>query len=78
MRRFSGSKLLVATHNRGKLEEITDMLGDFSIAVVGADELGLPEPEETGTTFAANARIKAHAAANIHRAAGSGTALAET
>ena len=63
MRSFSGSKLLVATHNQGKLEEIADMLDDYGIAVVGAAELDLPEPEETGTTFVENARIKAHAAA---------------
>ena len=63
MRKFSGSKLLVATHNRGKLEEIADMLKDYGIAVVGAAELDLPEPDETGTTFVENARIKAHAAA---------------
>ena len=63
MRKFSGSKLLVATHNQGKLEEIADMLKDHGIAVVGAAELRLPEPEETGTTFVENARIKAHAAA---------------
>ena len=63
MRRFFDSKLLVATHNRGKLEEIADLLSEFGLSVVGAEELGLPEPEETGTTFAANARIKAHAAA---------------
>ena len=63
MRKFSGSKLLVATHNQGKLEEIADMLKDYGIAVVGAAELDLPEPEETGTTFVENARIKAHAAA---------------
>lgn len=67
MRRFDGRRLLVATHNRGKLEEIADLLGEFDIEVVGAAEMGLPEPEETGTTFVENARIKAHAAA---RAAG--------
>ena len=63
MRRFCGSRLLVATHNAGKLEEIADLLRDHEISVVGAAELGLPEPEETGTTFIENARIKAHAAA---------------
>lgn len=63
MRRFSDKTLLVATHNAGKLEEISDLLSDFGIDVVGAAEKGLPEPEETGTTFVENARIKAHAAA---------------
>lgn len=63
MRKFTGDTLLVATHNAGKLEEIADLLGDHGIAIKGAKELGLPEPEETGTTFVENARIKAHAAA---------------
>ncbi len=62
MRRFDGSTLLVATHNAGKLSEIGMMLEPFSISVVGAAEKGLPEPDETGTTFVENARIKAHAA----------------
>ncbi|MCA0995379.1 RdgB/HAM1 family non-canonical purine NTP pyrophosphatase [Alloyangia pacifica] len=62
-RKFTDKKLLVATHNAGKLEEITDLLKPFGIEVVGAKELDLPEPEETGTTFVENARIKAHAAA---------------
>lgn len=62
MRKFAGSRLLVATHNQGKLEEIADLLGDFGISVVGAGEMGLPEPAETGTTFVENARLKAHAA----------------
>lgn len=62
MRLFSDKTLLVATHNSGKLEEISDLLADFGINVVGAAEKGLPEPEETGTTFVENARIKAHAA----------------
>ncbi|MCR9124998.1 MAG: RdgB/HAM1 family non-canonical purine NTP pyrophosphatase [Rhodobacteraceae bacterium] len=62
-RRFTGDKLLVATHNAGKLEEIAALLAPFSVSVVGAAELNLPEPEETETTFAGNARIKAHAAA---------------
>lgn len=63
MRRFSGDRLLVATHNAGKLAEITALLAPHGIAVVGAKELDLPEPAETETTFAGNARIKAHAAA---------------
>lgn len=64
MRKFAGNKLLVATHNRGKLDEISAMLAPFGIAVVSAGELGLPEPAETETTFIGNARIKAHAAAS--------------
>ncbi|MGL5009983.1 MAG: non-canonical purine NTP pyrophosphatase, partial [Paracoccaceae bacterium] len=63
MRRFSGGRLLVATHNRGKLEEISALLEPFSVEVISAGALGLAEPEETETTFAGNARIKAHAGA---------------
>jgi len=63
MRKFSGDTLLVATHNAGKVEEIADLLRDFGIKVISAGSLGLPEPEETETTFVGNARIKAHAAA---------------
>lgn len=62
-RTFAGSRLLVATHNQGKLAEFRALLGPRGIEVVGAGELGLVEPEETGTTFAANARLKAEAAA---------------
>lgn len=63
MRKFSGKKLLVATHNRGKLEEIAALLLPYGIVCVSAAEMGLPEPAETETTFVGNARIKAHAAA---------------
>jgi len=62
-RRFTESKLVIATHNPGKLREIGDQLAPFGVAVVSAGELGLPEPEETGTTFLANAELKARAAA---------------
>ena len=63
-RKFAGGKLVLATHNRGKLEEIADLLGPYGVSVVSAGELGLPEPAETETTFVGNARIKAHAAAS--------------
>lgn len=63
MRKLEGSKLLVATHNKGKLEEIADLLTPYGVSCIGAAEMDLPEPEETGTTFVENARIKAHAAA---------------
>ena len=56
-------RLIIATHNPGKLAEMRELLGQFGIAAVSAGELGLPEPEETGTTFRDNARIKAVAAA---------------
>lgn len=63
MRKFTEQKLVVATHNQGKLEEIAKLLEPFGIEVVSAGALDLPEPEETETTFIGNARIKAHAAA---------------
>ncbi|QCO55803.1 RdgB/HAM1 family non-canonical purine NTP pyrophosphatase [Pseudorhodobacter turbinis] len=63
MRKFTEQKLLVATHNAGKLVEIADLLKQFNIEVVSAGALGLPEPEETEDNFVGNARIKAHSAA---------------
>ena len=63
-RKFDGDTLLVATHNKGKLEEMAHLLTPFGVKVVGAGEMNLPEPEETEDTFVGNARIKAHAAAN--------------
>ncbi|MHA6346046.1 RdgB/HAM1 family non-canonical purine NTP pyrophosphatase [Roseivivax sp. CAU 1761] len=62
-RRLTGDRLLVATHNSGKLEEIAALLEPYGIAVSGGAEMDLPEPAETGTRFVENARIKAHAAA---------------
>ncbi len=62
-RKFDGDRLLVATHNKGKLEEVAHLLEPFGVSVVGAGEMDLPEPEETEDTFVGNARIKAHAAA---------------
>jgi XTP/dITP diphosphohydrolase len=56
--------IVIATHNPGKLAEMRELLAPFGIAAQSAGELGLAEPDETGTTFAANARIKAKAAAN--------------
>jgi XTP/dITP diphosphohydrolase len=61
-RRFTGSKLLVATHNRGKAAEIRAMLAPFSVDIVSAADLGLPAPAETGKTFEENATLKALAA----------------
>jgi XTP/dITP diphosphohydrolase len=63
MRKFSGDRLLVASHNRGKIEEIAHLLEPFGIAVTSAKEMGLAEPAETEDSFVGNARIKAHAAA---------------
>ncbi|MEM1298887.1 MAG: RdgB/HAM1 family non-canonical purine NTP pyrophosphatase [Pseudomonadota bacterium] len=62
MRRFTGQKLVVASHNEGKVSEIRALLEPYGIETVSAGELALPEPEETETTFAGNAAIKAHAA----------------
>lgn len=59
----AGQKLVIASHNSGKVVEIRALLEPFPVQVVGAAELGLPEPEETGETFAENASIKAEAAA---------------
>jgi len=58
-----GGRLVIATHNPGKLAEMRELLAIYGIVAVSAGELGLPEPEETGTTFRANARLKAEAAA---------------
>ena len=63
MRKFCGTDLLIATHNRGKFEEVSELLGAHGIGAFSAAELNLPAPEETGATFVENARIKAHAAA---------------
>jgi XTP/dITP diphosphohydrolase len=63
-RKFTGDRLVIATHNRGKRTEIAALLAPFKVDVIGAVELGLPEPEETGATFEANAALKALAAAN--------------
>lgn len=63
MRRFSGNRLLVATHNTGKLAEMEALLAPLGITCIGAGEMNLPEPVETESTFVGNARIKAHAAA---------------
>ena len=60
-------RLVIATHNAGKLQEFRDLLEPFGLDVLSAGELELPEPEETGSTFVENAEIKAAAAA---RAAG--------
>jgi XTP/dITP diphosphohydrolase len=61
-RRITG-RLVIATHNPGKLAEMRELLAPYGIAAISAGELGLAEPDETGTTFRDNARIKAQAAA---------------
>src|ERR1700748_3000429 len=61
-RRITG-QLVIATHNPGKLAEMRELLSPHGVTAISAAELGLPEPEETGDSFMANARIKAVAAA---------------
>ncbi len=62
-RTFGGGKLVVASHNPGKVREIGELLAPFNADVISAGELKLLEPEETGETFVANAKLKALAAA---------------
>lgn len=62
MRKLGSEKLVIATHNAGKLKEISALLAPFGIECISAGALGLPEPAETGTTFVENALIKARAA----------------
>ncbi|MRX49874.1 RdgB/HAM1 family non-canonical purine NTP pyrophosphatase [Paracoccus sp. S-4012] len=62
MRRFTGNKLLVATHNAGKMEELRALFAPHGVELVSAGEMGLAEPAETEDTFLGNARIKARAA----------------
>jgi len=62
-RHFSEPKLVIASHNAGKVREIGALLAPFDTDVVSAGELDIVEPEETGTTFIANASLKAHASA---------------
>ncbi len=64
-RKLTGGKLVIATHNAGKLREMRQLLRRFAITAVSAAELALPEPEETGSTFLANAELKALAAAKL-------------
>lgn len=62
-RKLTEPKLVVASHNAGKVREINDLVVHFGIETTSASEIDLPEPEETGTTFEENARLKALAAA---------------
>ncbi|MEO1313157.1 MAG: non-canonical purine NTP pyrophosphatase [Pseudomonadota bacterium] len=59
-RRFDGDKLVLASHNAGKLREIRSLLGPYGLQVLSAADFGLEEPEETEDSFAGNARLKAH------------------
>jgi XTP/dITP diphosphohydrolase len=60
---FSGDRLVIASHNPGKVEEIAALLAPFAVETIAAGSLGIPEPEETGDSFEANAALKARAAA---------------
>src|SRR5437016_3664140 len=62
-RPFTDDRLVIASHNQGKVEEISALLMPFRIAALAAASLGIPEPEETGDSFEANAALKAGAAA---------------
>lgn len=61
-RKLTPGRLIIATHNKGKLAEIDALLAPYGMTTEAAGDLGLPEPEETGTSFAENALIKARAA----------------
>lgn len=65
VRKLGPGKLVIASHNAGKVREITALLGPYGVEPVSAAELDLPEPEETGATFIANAELKARAAADL-------------
>ncbi|GAA0329531.1 RdgB/HAM1 family non-canonical purine NTP pyrophosphatase [Sphingomonas oligophenolica] len=65
IRKLKPGKLVIASHNPGKVREILEMLGPYGIEPVSAADLDLPEPDETGTTFLANAELKALQAADL-------------
>ena len=67
VRRLTSNRVVIATHNPGKLTEMRELLAPYGIAAISAGELALAEPEETGMTFAENARIKATDAATAAR-----------
>src|SRR5271170_2953009 len=64
-RRFTGDTLVIASHNKGKVREIAELLGVYVAHFPSAGELNLPEPDETETTFIGNAELKARAAATV-------------
>ncbi|MBX9795880.1 RdgB/HAM1 family non-canonical purine NTP pyrophosphatase [Sphingomonas sp.] len=65
IRKLAPGRLVIASHNAGKVREMRDLLGPYGMDIVAAAELDLPEPEETGTSFFANAELKARAAADL-------------
>ena len=64
-RKLGAGRLVIASHNEGKVREIGALLGPYGVAPVSAGELDVPEPEETGTSFAANAELKARFSADL-------------
>ncbi|GAB6052473.1 RdgB/HAM1 family non-canonical purine NTP pyrophosphatase [Magnetospira thiophila] len=62
-RKFTGNKLVIASHNKGKVREIAELLAPYDVEVISAGDLNLPEPEEDADSFLGNADIKARAAA---------------
>ncbi|ATE65066.1 RdgB/HAM1 family non-canonical purine NTP pyrophosphatase [Rhizorhabdus dicambivorans] len=64
-RKLGPGKLVIASHNKGKLREIGELLAPYGIDTVSAGALGVPEPEETGTSFVANAELKARFSADL-------------
>ena len=65
MRRLEPGRIVIASHNQGKVREIAELLGPYGVEPVSAAELGLPEPDEIGATFIDNADLKARAAADL-------------
>jgi XTP/dITP diphosphohydrolase len=65
IRKLAPGKLVIASHNSGKIEEIRALLASHGVEPISAAALGLPEPDETGTSFAANAELKARQAADL-------------
>ncbi|MEB3059396.1 non-canonical purine NTP pyrophosphatase, partial [Parvimonas sp. D9] len=65
IRKLQPGKLVIASHNEGKVAEFRELLAPYGIELLSARELDLPEPEETGTTFVANAELKALSAADL-------------
>ena len=65
MRRLEPGRIVIASHNQGKVREIAELLGHYGVEPVSAAELGLPEPDEIGATFIDNADLKARAAADL-------------
>ncbi len=65
IRKLAPGRLVIASHNAGKVREIRALLEPYGIDAVSAAELDLPEPDETGTTFLANAELKARSAADL-------------